>query len=584
MLKLKRLLATLTLCFMCLSTSGVTVAALATDTAPTYPFDNNSVETDLADVDLSLYKVAEDTTLIMLVERDFETENAALYAYVYNATGASFSEDSNSNVINMAESYDENGEPTSYCNFKLKYCDKSDDLTLYKFRVLDENNVLYNNAVYSNEVRGERRYDVAGIQLIFQYANLALDYPVAKTYIYSGDLENSTLTVKELTTVELEVHPIWYRTESSSAGAGHQNQLNGVYFSVDNTVLENYGPICKIKAEWYEYKTEPIVVLEDWFEEFKQFIGVDISQPDIEKPAYTLWSVRTTVAGEYGFPSHCYYNWAYNLPADNDDMCFHRYDGINKLTYLFDTEGKQAEEYVLKTKRLTDYIYSYTSSADKGYLDIKNGTISADLFQDAVDEGRSRGYNKAEISTEDSFSLLSYKDTHKWWETFLMFGFKQPTDSSITNIEPIVKVNVEDIKSDYDNVGDSLLIDKGLVYDFVDDVKSASEGDKTTYIFRFANTDYYNFYLDRDASSVREDYHGYVATETVFLDFDIIELTCRNDVGSTVIPVVASPIDHIASITPPVQYGLVWWVYCLIVGVVAIVGLVLSIKYGRFLR
>ena len=50
----------------------------------------------------------------------------------------------------------------------------------------------------------------------------------------------------------------------------------------------------------------------------------------------------------------------------------------------------------------------------------------------------------------------------------------------------------------------------------------------------------------------------YVAQETVFLDFDIIELTFNRNGSQWVIPVVSSPQDFINSVTAP-QKEIRWW-------------------------
>ena len=54
---------------------------------------------------------------------------------------------------------------------------------------------------------------------------------------------------------------------------------------------------------------------------------------------------------------------------------------------------------------------------------------------------------------------------------------------------------------------------------------------------------------------------AYIAQESVFFDFDIIQLTFNKEGTYTVIPVVASPIDIVNDITPPVYLddGLDWW-------------------------
>ena len=78
-------------------------------------------------------------------------------------------------------------------------------------------------------------------------------------------------------------------------------------------------------------------------------------------------------------------------------------------------------------------------------------------------------------------------------------------------------------------------------------------------MFRFAVTDYYRAYgnaLSRRGfsyDSYKQTLYG--AKETIFLDFDIIQLKFRKDNVDTVIPVVASPIDVIGGLTPPPTYN-----------------------------
>ena len=54
---------------------------------------------------------------------------------------------------------------------------------------------------------------------------------------------------------------------------------------------------------------------------------------------------------------------------------------------------------------------------------------------------------------------------------------------------------------------------------------------------------------------------AYRAWESVFFDFDIIQLTFNREGVYTVIPVVSSPIDVVDDITPPVQLDddTDWW-------------------------
>ena len=71
-------------------------------------------------------------------------------------------------------------------------------------------------------------------------------------------------------------------------------------------------------------------------------------------------------------------------------------------------------------------------------------------------------------------------------------------------------------------------------------------------MFRFAKTDYYS------APAVYTGYTGsidesdaYVASQTVFLDFDILSLTFNKEGVYTVIPAVSNPVDIVNGFTPP---------------------------------
>ena len=88
---------------------------------------------------------------------------------------------------------------------------------------------------------------------------------------------------------------------------------------------------------------------------------------------------------------------------------------------------------------------------------------------------------------------------------------------------------------------------------------TAKSQNKTTFLFRFAASDYY-----ASAWGIVEEGGGpfgignalhsgqaYAAQETVFFDFDIIQLTFNKDGVYHVIPVVSSPIDIVNAITPP---------------------------------
>lgn len=527
-------------------------------------YNDGGISKELENVDLSAYESEGKTQLITLAEKGFGEEDFSLIAYVYNANKSKINKTSKSNVINMAFVYDSENKPTSYYNFKLKYVSSTEDDGIYKFKVVDVGNILKNLATSQNFAYGKRKYSVSGIQLITEGAKTAVDYAVGKTYVYSGDSE---LKLETLTTVELDVRPAWYRTETSDKGKYYQHQLNSVYFSVPEKFFEDGYKLNAVKAEWYEYKTEPIVILNDSevYKALLSYKGVDIGEYN-KDVGYNLTYGMEVYTNDAG--SDIFYEWAYNVDTKYSFINYNPPEVVNqttRLTYLFDTKGVEASKYTLPSEELIDYIYNYNSSAEKGYLDIKNGQISADLFQDGVDAGRTRGYNCLTISVDDTYDLLSYSETHTWWDYVGDYGFwntlfgKVPTgEESKRNVTPIYEVKPEDLTGD---VKEKVLISNELVEDFKN-YYNAQDG-KKTFMFRFANTDYKRGFLDYK--------DGYVAEETVFLDFDVIQLEFYNGAERVVVPVVSDPVDVVPSITPPPVFDVKWVVYAFI-AIISLVG------------
>ena len=118
----------------------------------------------------------------------------------------------------------------------------------------------------------------------------------------------------------------------------------------------------------------------------------------------------------------------------------------------------------------------------------------------------------------------------------------------------------------------------------ISDVEKLREAYKTEgevlVLFRFAVTDYfaetgYVYIASGEDKGLHYD-QAYMAQESVFLNFDIIQLTFNDSGDMTVIPVVSYPIDIIDPITPPTDFSnedywkLVWWLLGIMVGSVVV--------------
>ncbi|MEG1663104.1 MAG: hypothetical protein RR338_03870, partial [Clostridia bacterium] len=113
----------------------------------------------------------------------------------------------------------------------------------------------------------------------------------------------------------------------------------------------------------------------------------------------------------------------------------------------------------------------------------------------------------------------------------------------------------------------------------------AKANDCKVVLFRFATSDYYSAPVDiieLNNGFMWNDKHtkgeAYRAQESVFLDFDIIQLSFQKDGDLMVIPVVSSPIDVVNDITSPVdmESDPAWWKILLGVIMLVLVLIILS--------
>ena len=196
--------------------------------------------------------------------------NYGLYIYLYNPALTKFEASHVLNKIQMAVSFNDMDYADDYQKFSLKLCSKSSDGLFYKYKVVDTQNILLSMVQeFSKTHAGLRQYYVSGIELVKRGEYNATEYNVAMNYQYSGfaegygDSENFPLSMTSagIETLETEVHYTWWRPEGETEGGNNiQDQLNSVYFSVPNELLEKYGVLQAVSMEWYEYVTKPVFV------------------------------------------------------------------------------------------------------------------------------------------------------------------------------------------------------------------------------------------------------------------------------------------------------------------------------------
>lgn len=534
-----------------------------------YPFDETS---NLQIINFIEYEYSFYSNLL---------DNYSLYVYIYNPTNININEKSELNKIELATHWNDEHLPDEYNKFQLEFLSVSNkdpyQNLFYKFKVImteSQKEELLNN-LNSNE----RRYDISSIELTNEATNETIDYMVGGTYIYSGyskgfgNSQEDTLTCKQtdLETISIEVNPTYYRLNSSTEGQCNQSELDSVYFSIPNYLLEKYGNLQKIKAEWYEYKTSPIVILENQraYNLFYEHIGENkIPNLEPDKEYVSDYDLFTGTPGNDNENESGVGFWSEKLPSISDlgvikyAFNYHKTysfysKNFDEITWLFWTNGKNYEDFELSSNELLEYAENYQFFNNGKILD----KYSKDLFKGKVEENRTEGYNLKEFdSSVDNFNLLDYSSNASGWDKFFdYFGnwWNIPDSEQVENINPILKIDPTNNETYF--TSDNLLVRNDDLDDLYNFYLNSEENNETAFLFRFATTNYsaYPIYVSTtdEATYTKE---GYIAQTTAFLNFDIISLTFSKDGEYHTIAAVHDPIDIINDVTAPIEDNSNW--------------------------
>ncbi len=521
-----------------------------------------------------------------------------LYVYMYNPSGTAVS--SRGNVITMATSYKDD-KVLSYDSVPLKLLDSTADNLLLKFKVENAYERFYTmEKLYSRDnVEGERRYDIVGVQLSFDKAE---DTTYGTTFYFSGyssgcgENVDSASTLKTrsegLETINLNVGHSYYRTRDYVDNVC--DELNTVYFSVPKKYFEDYGGLQKIKATWEEYKTTPVFVTneEAAYDALKPYLMEDIGNDKDELPYRVLWDRYHDYGTAYSTGNiNSYYTFkkAYNRLTGESTESLGKYTlglttyhhwkdqnsygesitDINRMAWLFyrpdAVEDSTVNDWKVTSSEMENYIIEKSKQfAGLGQNNVGRKNYLSYLFEDSIDSDRikylddktaSRGRITQEIDAGEQKNLLVEKN-QSWWDE-LWHGVEYTNKAyspivTFSNIDELKVSNAKDFaKKYYLNEDDCVSTDdKKGIYDWCKDELAAGN---YPVLFRFAKTDYtvYDAYFDNEDNKAFTGLDGYVSQETVFFDFDIISLTFRDDNSNdTVIGVVADPIDIINGLDP----------------------------------
>ena len=586
------------------------IAAAEIQTAPDFSgyrtaFENTDVMDDLYGYNLSSYSGTNTISMIMFTEFGYQRKTMSafgIYFYIYNDTGKPII-DYGRNMVQLSL----DGE--HYDKYRMQILDQTDDNTVYKIKVQDtsQSGVSLMQSIVGQNTRS---YTISGMEWLT--GNGLADYPVAHTFKYTGEAtfkegEESTLQciVEDQDVViitGLEDRQTVYRTDMDNQNMNRHNQVNSVYFGVDNAIIEKYGQLQQIEAEWWEYRTKPIIVLnnEDVYNELLSNIHGYIGSHNCNYD-YMIDGDYYDEGNQFPNRTWSYNDWYSTDPSIPDGQYLY----LTSLPWIFATDywGQDLDNYLLTEERIQKYREEYEKKGDFSDADEYGFKYCTNLFDEDVGSGRTAGYNHKFFNTDDPNSMINFNPAYSGWDAFKnLFGWEDEFDEILKDQSPIVVIDsagYNRYKSmSKEQVSEELLIADEDVDSFLNYLQSCVERSQTVVLFRFACTTYEAFPVRayKYSGHTMVDHQiplakgtvGFSAEENVFLNFDIMTLGFYNGEKMSIIPVVSSPIDIISDVVGPKlpdllpwgdpEWGLMDYIYFALMVVVAV--LVFVVLYG----
>lgn len=503
-------------------------------------------------------------------------DNFGLYIYLYNPALLDISDSSCKIQIGVGMS-----NAADYNKYYLKVVSKSTGTETNRFIKMK---VLNADQLLPDLDPGKRVYNVSGIEILCYGSAGIVEYNVSTWYSFSGyskgygtDPEGESTLVQhsdELETIEITGlldRQTVYRDNLGNPNVTSHNQVNGVYFGLDEEYIDDFGLLQRIKAEWYEYRTTPILVLDTQATYDKFYASRSLSRFDSSCIYYVIKSTDWAPTPTGSTLTIVYYDPYFSDDIDGSHTSVGGsvwyYDNpVDYLGWVIKGDGDIMHNYVVPESVLKAYREEYESDFASSL--IADGTVlySSHLFNTDVGEGRKAGYNVYEFDADaDAFDFTDYgvdTSTYSGWQEFkALFGWTPETESVLQNQSPIEIIDSEKFRqlsvlSDADFARE-MLIDEYEVDKFKSYCNTEIAAGRVVIHFRFACTKYDARFAQayyEGAPNATEVGNAFVAQENVFLNFDVLSLTFKNDDGAyRIIPVINDPIDIISGIVGPVE-------------------------------
>lgn len=506
-----------------------------------------------------------------------------LYVYVYNPQDVAFDMATERNKIQLTY-----GTKPSYSKYVLEFINYSTEAGYegrfwkFKVRLSDSQRAAILKEVDDNS----RVYKVSSIELSVK--DVVTDYPCAQTYTYKGYAlgygselaQSDTLSCKVDgfdKYLSLDVHSTFFRGKGTNGKKYIQDTLHSVYFSVPNSIIDEYGRMTAVHATWLNAHTAPALVTGNstYYTEMLTHVGENTGNPAVYSDLKFKYSFRTeedlvdtSIGGVHFSGYYAGYNYMSKLSSKISNH-------IPVLHWLFKAENGDADTYDVPSEVILDYMIRYSSQHGG---ELVNNRYSKVLF-DSVDDK----FTDINIHADETYSLTSEVISKSFWEK--VFGGSHVEEvEDFKNIKAIEAVDYKDIKDLVsEQICSKYYIDDSDYKEFKEYCTKAKAKDETVYLFRYKQSEYFSaevyegtwkekWVINTGGVAISPGYvysyenadtNAFLMQQWIQLDFDIIDLTFTKDDVETVIPVVMSPMDIVADGDHPVvttkDGGLQWW-------------------------
>ena len=495
-----------------------------------------------------------------------------LYLYVYNPQQTALDTVSQRNKVQLSF-----GTRDSYSKYTLEFLNYSEGAGIegrfYKFKVTLTD--AAKQSIYNNVSPDARIYRISGIEL--SRGGDVTEYPCTQVYTYTGYAKGYGSELAEGDTLSctadglekflsLEVHSTYYRPEGTNGQNRYtHDSLSSIYFAIPRDVVEEYGRMSRIRGEYIRALTSEIFVTGDeaFYREFLSVVGQDVGYVD-ENDTFKGMILANEGRTIQGISS----DWMYHAPQEiaeyyTDDRYF------SQLNYVLRATTGNADTFDLPSETLQAYMEWFTEEYAQGTDTLVAGRYAEALFEE-YDTSPTVFDLTADSVTPD---LTSLEISRTFWQALL--GQETVSSTRYNGREAIHEVTEDDFVL---NAGTSAINAEATCEELFiaeadyDEFRAFYEqncADSVIYLVRFAVDDYasteamqchfsevgHKFGSNVPILVYEEDganTNCYLAQQYVYLDFDVIDITCTKDGTETVLPVVSSPIDIIPDIDSPV--------------------------------